>query len=85
MQDHVGPAQCLVDGERVGDVADHEFCIVGKVGGTLAVASVNLRREIIEKPDFVAGGEKGIGGVRADESRAPGDQYSRHSSLRVAV
>ncbi|MGY3074175.1 hypothetical protein ACVWZZ_000546 [Bradyrhizobium sp. LM6.10] len=85
MQDHVGAAQRVLDCGSVGDVADDELRLFGKIGGTLAVASVDLRREIVEQADFIAGRQQHVGRMRSDESGASSDQYSRHSPLRAAV
>jgi hypothetical protein len=75
----------VLDCGSVGDVADDELRLFGKIGGTLAVASVDLRREIVEQADFIAGRQQRVGCMRSDESRTSSDQYSRHSPLRAAV
>ena len=43
------PRKRVFDGECVGDVPDDEFGVVGKIGRTLTIAAVNLRREIVEE------------------------------------
>src|SRR3954452_10336686 len=85
MQHHVGAAQRMIDREGVGDVTDNELRVFGKVSGALAVASVDLRREIVEQADFIAGRQQRVGCMRPDESRTSSDQYSRHSPLRAAA
>ena len=74
MIDGVHALKRLPDRLRVTDIAVDDLHLGGEISGPLALASVHLRRVIVEHAHLVPFFEKFIGHVRTDEARAAGDQ-----------
>jgi hypothetical protein len=65
----VNPAQRLLDGVRVADVADDD------TAWCYGVATVRGRMQIVQADHVVAGRGECRSDVRADETRGAGDEY----------
>jgi hypothetical protein len=57
-------------GVGVAQVALHHLGLAGRAVQVLAPS----RREVVEHADLTARGQEPVGDVRADETRAPGDE-----------
>src|SRR4051812_13079990 len=84
MQHHVRAAQGAIDGNGIGNISNDEFGVLVEIGGAMTLRAMDLGREVVEKPDFVASSQQGIRGMRADEPGASRDQYSCHRLALLA-
>jgi hypothetical protein len=78
VQHGVDSAQRALERRAVTDVATDELDFRREVGGRPRERSVDLQGAVIEHPDPVAGRQKMIGNVGADEARTASDQNLRH-------
>jgi hypothetical protein len=75
MEDAIDAGKRRPHRRGIAHIAAAEFDIVIEVGGTDEVRSVNLRKQIIERSDAIASAQQIVGQMRADKSRAAGDQH----------
>ena len=74
MEHRIDTVECAAHHRGVAHVTTYELNLGVEVGRAHRVGTMDLRREVVERPDLVSVAEQIIGQMRSDESRATRDQ-----------